>query len=52
MRRQSSTFFFFESVHTQIDIYHAESKYPGKKKRYLPVHVVPVPVYPGLQVQL
>ena len=51
MRRQSSIF-FFESVHTQIDIYHAESKYSGDKKRYLPVHVVPVPVYPGLQVQL
>ena len=30
VRQQSS--FFFESLHTQIDIYHAESKYSGGKK--------------------
>ena len=31
MRRQSSI--FFVCVHTQIDIYHAESKYSGEKKK-------------------
>ena len=27
-----SLVFFFESLHTQIDIFHAESEYSGKKK--------------------
>ena len=50
VRRQSSIFFLKVFIHKLI--YFMPSLNIQEKKRYLPVHVVPFPVYPGLQVQL